>query len=161
LVSALTIARVVVAGQQAPAGEGARIFSPTIPIAKLPQQASLYGVIVTEFHRLGWKTVCIGELPDPRAAAAVDPPPDVSAWLRERNAHFRPQSACRQDGEEVIDRESGAQSGVMVTLVGADGDRGDTLVRVQWCCWVGWGTFRLSLREGAWSLKRTEGWVQT
>jgi hypothetical protein len=65
------------------------------------------------------------------------------------------------DGEDLIDMRSGKKDGVMVTVVGANRDQEDTLVYVQWCCWTGLGTFRVKLHEGAWSLKGTEGWLQT
>jgi hypothetical protein len=134
--------------------------APPLAIGELPEQASLYAVVVKEFVRLGWKTVCIDVMPQVGAKAAVDPPGEVLARLR-AHRNFRPGSACRREGEEVIDIASGSKGGVAVTLIGAARDHDDFLVRVQWCCWVGWGSFRVAFTNGAWSLKRTEGWLQT
>src|SRR5262245_55835021 len=135
--------------------------APAVSASALPEQGSLYAVVVAEFARLGWKSVCIGVLPQPTAADAVDPSPDTVAWLSAHEPRFRPKSACRVDGENVIDSRSGSKDGVMVTVVGANSDREDTLVYVQWCCWTGLGTFRLKREAGVWSLRGTEGWLQT
>jgi len=97
----------------------------------------------------------------PAAHAPEDRSPDAIASVTARTAHFRPGSACRVDGEDVIDIRSGRNDGVLVTIVGANRDGDDTLVYVQWCCWAGLGTLRLTLHEGAWVLKGTEGWLQT
>jgi hypothetical protein len=152
-----------VGGSATPARQAGRypFPKPAVPIGNLPQQAVLYDAIVKEFVRLGWKTVCVEVMPGAATAPAVDPPKAVVRDLARRNAKFRPRSACRQDGEDVIDRRSGSRDGVAVTVVGADRDRDDVLIRVHWCCWVGWGTFRFVFRGGAWSLKQTEGWLQT
>ncbi len=134
--------------------------APSLRVATLRQQASLYDVVVREFVRLGWETVCVDAIRD-GVAAAQDPPDDVVARVRAGNPSFRPRSACRRDGEDVVDLQSGSRHAVEVTLVGAEKDGEDVLVRVQWCCWTGWGTFRLVFRDGKWSLKQTEGWLQT
>jgi hypothetical protein len=135
--------------------------TPAIAVGVLPEQASLYAVVVAEFVRLGWKSVCVGAMPHPGAAEAADPSSDATAWLSAHDIHFRPRSACRVDGEDVIDMRSGKRDGVMVTVVGANRDQDDMLVYVQWCCWTGLGTLRLNLNKGVWSLKGTEGWLQT
>ncbi len=135
--------------------------TPAIPASALPQQGVVYNAIVKEFVRLGWKTVCIGVTPSRTGGEAADPAEAIVRDLERRNANFRPRSGCRQDGEDVIDLRSGDRHGVTVTVVGADRDREDLLVRVHWCCWVGFGTFRFVQRNGTWSLKRTEGWLQT
>src|SRR5262245_36285612 len=96
--------------------------APTLAIGDLPQQASLYDVVVKEFVRLGWKTVCVDVMPSRGAASATDPPAAVIAQLKARSERFRPGSACRREGEDVVDIASGSKDGVAVTLVGADRD---------------------------------------
>jgi hypothetical protein len=134
---------------------------PSLTIGQLPESADVYAAVVHEFVRLGWKTVCISAVLDPATRVAVDPPKDAASGLK-RDAHaFRPGSSCRQDGEEVIEMPTGAKDAVAVTLVGADIDGEDYLVRVYWCCWTGWGTFRFARGRHGWWLKQTEGWLQT
>src|SRR5262249_29904826 len=101
--------------------------TPAISAGNLPEQVSLYSVVVAEFVRLGWESVCVGALPDPAARQAVDPTSDATAWLSLHDTHFRPKSACRVDGEDVIDTRSGKKNGVMVTIVGANREKDDTL----------------------------------
>jgi hypothetical protein len=134
---------------------------PAIAVSDLPQQESLYDVVTNEFVRQGWSLVCVDVMPSTFSGEAIDPPEGLVASLKARNRSFRPRSACRMDGDDVVDRASGRRDGVAVTLVGADRDSGDFLLRVRWCCWVGWGTLRLTLRDGTWVLRRTEGWLQT
>ena len=93
---------------------------PSIEIASLPDQAGLYGIIVKEFVRLGWKTVCVG-VHAGDAATAVDPPADVTKLVVAADRRFRSISQCRVDGEEVVDR-SGGRDPVAVTLDGAERD---------------------------------------
>jgi hypothetical protein len=115
-------------------------FQPTqVAIGDLPAQESLYDVITLEFVRLGWGVVCVGIIPGVEADTPVDPPAGVVAGLKAHNAHFRPWSGCDQRNDDLVDRASGRTDAVAVTLVGADLDGGDTLVRVTWCCWVGLG----------------------
>jgi hypothetical protein len=139
--------------------------TPTLKASALPHQESLYDVVTTEFVRQGWKWVCVGVVPDPTTSPSdkdpVDPPEIAVAWLRSHNASFRPASACRQDGEEVLERSSGARGGVLVIVWGADVEARGTLVRVTWCCWTGWGSLLLAASEGGWTLAGTENWLQT
>jgi hypothetical protein len=64
--------------------------------------------------------VCVGVAPRPvrqfGGTDLVDPPEGATAWLRSHNPRFRPASACRQDGEEVFERNSTADGGVFVTV---------------------------------------------
>src|SRR5262249_25750677 len=81
--------------------------TPAISTGNLPEQASLYAVVVAEFVRLGWESVCVGAMPDPAAREAVAPSDDATAWLSVHDTHFRPKSACREDGEDARARRAG------------------------------------------------------
>jgi len=139
--------------------------TPTVGASALLHQESLYDVVTNEFVRQGWKFVCVGVAPRPvrqfGGTDLVDPPEGATAWLKSHNPRFRPASACRQDGEEVFERNSTADGGVFVTVWGADVEPRGTLVRVTWCCWTGWGTLVLAPAEDGWILVRTENWLQT
>ncbi len=135
--------------------------TPSLTIGQLPQPNTLYAVVVHEFLRQGWKTVCLTVVSDQKSGAVADPPSGIPFGLKSDALAFRPGSSCHQDGEEVVDKVRGSKDAVAVTLAGADRDGQDYLVRVYWCCWTGWGTLRMAVGPTGWWLKGTEGWVQT
>ena len=126
-----------------------------------PNQVSLYGVIVNEFVRLGWPTVCIGANPFPTSPLVDDPPAEVGLALRDTISAFRPWRKCDRVVDSIVDVASGRDDAILVRLIGTDQDGEDLLIRVDWCCWTGIGTFRMRLNQGVWTLKGTEDWLQS
>ena len=143
---------------------GSKSSGPPLPataVSLAPSQVSLYGVIVAEFVRLGWPTVCVGANPFPTSALVGDPPAEVGHALKNTTPAFRRWTDCYQVTDSIIDTASGRDDAVLVRVIGTDHDGDDLLVRMEWCCWTGFGTFRMRLNQGIWSLKRTEDWFQS
>jgi len=139
-------------------------LKPSVAIAVLPEQASLYEAIGREFAK-GVPFVCIGSAEGPsvpgQTEGALDPPAEVVRRLQSQHLAIYPLSSCRSTGEDVLQTATGSKGGVLVVVKGADRNDRSVRLAVSWCCWVGWGTLYAELTDAGWQIKGKGQWVQT